>query len=391
MTTIRNINLGETYYFRIRVNTWGYNDPLSDFYTFKMVNRTRSCYDQQKMTKRFNTFRAAATSYSKVEVWWNLPIDSNDIKGFILFYGTSDLSYWYNKTVPADTNSIELTGLDQSTTYRITIATIKDTGLKHYPNEIQVTVIPEEVPLEIEISDVTADSMIVRWLPPLHLFPVKYKISYNGIKDFLDSEGIRKQYWLEANTVFVDSHLTSYELVDLFPFTQYYINISAVPFDHSYRPSIKVTEKTKIGPPGKMMQPTINGLVNGGNVQLLLPKASEENGPISYYYLVVVPEKNESNDLPSDAYTTEDLLDPQLLESEEIRDPYIAAKFPSKIPYAFILGVGIQGGFKNNKLDERRRYRVFVRAIAVTQHGQLYSDSPYSDYFSVKNEKTKYT
>ncbi|KAK4883032.1 hypothetical protein RN001_006351 [Aquatica leii] len=393
MTTVRNINLGETYHFRVRVNALGLDKlgPLSDVFSFRLINRTRSCYDKPE-TATINTpnmLRATATSYSSVEVWWNLPYDPHQVKGFMVLYGTSELGYWSNKTTKTN-NFVELTNLEKSTTYTITIAAITDNGLKYYPNEVKVNVSPEEVPMEVEVIDVTGDSMVIKWLPPLRLHPAKYKIVYYGVKDYVDADGAKQRETLNKIEETVDGHVTTFELVDLYPYTHYYVNISAVPIDLSYRPFIKINATTDVGPPGPMRRPIVNGLVAGGNIQILLPKASEENGPVSYYYVIVVPEQGQDPDLPTEIYATDHLLENQWLDEEEIDVPYIAAKFSLKIPYAFILGVGVHGGFKNYPLHQNKKYRVFVRAVVVTPHGQLFTDSPYSDYFSLIDERKKY-
>jgi len=39
-----------------------------------------------------------------------------------------------------------------------------------------------------------------------------------------------------------------------------------------------------------MVQPDFYGVVNGEEIQVILPQASEEYGPINHYYLIVVPE-----------------------------------------------------------------------------------------------------
>ncbi|KAF5269549.1 hypothetical protein FQR65_LT17956 [Abscondita terminalis] len=296
MTTIPKIVLGQTYHFRVRVNPFDLNTvgPISDILSFKLSNRTKAC--QTITTTEYHTLRAAATSYSSVEVWWNLPYDPHYVNGFMILYGTLESGYWYNKTTEI-VQRVELTNLNKLATYIIIVAAVTDNGLIYYPNEVQVNVTPVEVPMEVKVSDITADSIVINWLPPLGLIPKKYKISYEGDKKYIDADSVIQHQSFSKVDIIVDGHLTSYELVDLIPFTVYSINVSVVPADFSYRPSINVKAKTDVGSPGPMGQPIINGLVDGDNIQIFLPKASEENGPISYYYLVVVPEQDEDHDL----------------------------------------------------------------------------------------------
>lgn len=65
-------------------------------------------------------------------------------------------------------------------------------------------------------------------------------------------------------------------------------SVSAVPSDNSYRPPAKITATTQMAAPQPMVKPDV--CFQGGKVSLYLPHASEEYGPISHYYLVVVPD-----------------------------------------------------------------------------------------------------
>lgn len=389
MTTIQNILLGQIYHFRIQVNALGLRGqgPLSETYDFKMQNRTRSCYDHPKTTTitSLRVLRAAATTPTTAEIWWNFAYDPHQVRGFQIFYAKTDKSFWQNKTIGL-TQSAELTDLEQYESYKIALAAITAKGLQYYPQETVVRMDPEEVPLDVKASEITSDSVLLTWAPPIKLIPIKYKISFDAVKDFVDSGGIRQHFKVEKNEVLAEGLSNSFRLLNLMPYTNYRINISAVPVDYSYRPSTKIMAKTEIAAPGDMTRPELHGILNGGNVQLLLPQASEENGPVSYYYIIVVPENKDRIDAPTSFYTTEELLEKDWQE-DDVDGPYITAKFSAKIPYAFILGSEDYGGFKNYKLSNKKRYRVFVRAVVITAHGYLFTDSPYSEYFGTLKEK----
>jgi len=51
-----------------------------------------------------------------------------------------------------------------------------------------------------------------------------------------------------------------------------------------------------------MVQPDFYGVVNGEEVAVILPQASEEYGPISHYLLVVVPENERTKNKEPDQY-----------------------------------------------------------------------------------------
>ncbi|KAF2893583.1 hypothetical protein ILUMI_12590 [Ignelater luminosus] len=392
LTTIRDIELGQVYSFRVQVRSLGLDGPgpLSDLYHFKMSNRSRSCYDHPKtlQIKTLNFLRASATSHKSVEVWWNLMYDPHHVTGFQIFYGLEGSNNWKYKLVGL-TQSAELTGLEEGANYTITIAAVTISGmLDYYSQEITVKVQPEDVPLNLKVSDIRPDSMILEWSPPTRFYPVKYKIAYDAVKDFIDSTGIRQHFRYETTEEYVDGGIKAYALRNLMPYTNYNINISAIPIDYSYRPAVKITARTDMAAPNPMTKPDIFGVINGDNIQILLPKASEEYGPVSYYYVVVVPE-TPYVDLPSKIFSTEELLENEWEEGEDINTPYITAKFSGKIPYAFILGGPDHGGFKNHKLNSKKRYRVFLRAVVITPNGDLFTDSPYSDYISLDSNKMK--
>lgn len=350
-----------------------------------------SCYDHPKTSqiKTLHFLRASATSRKSVEVWWNLMYDPHHVTGFQIVYGLEGSNNWKYKLVGL-TQSAELLGLEERANYTIGIAAVTSSGmLDYYPQEIIVKVEPEDVPLNLRVQDITPASMTLEWSHPTRFFPLKYKISYDAVKDFIDSGGIRQHFRYETVEKYVPGDTGVHTLNELRPYTNYNINISAVPIDHSYRPSAKITARTDMAAPNPMTKPDIFGIINGDNVQILLPKASEEFGPISYYYVVVVPESGADIDLPSKLFSTEELLENEWEAGEDINTPYITAKFSGKIPYAFILGGPDQGGFKNHKLNNKKRYRVFVRAVVITPKGDLFTDSPYSDYISLDSSKMK--
>ncbi|KAG5865365.1 hypothetical protein JTB14_003580 [Gonioctena quinquepunctata] len=116
--------------------------------------------------------------------------------------------------------------------------------------------------------------------------------------------------------------------------------------------------------PQPMVKPDFYGVVNGEEIHVILPQASEEYGPISHYYLVVVPENKLIVQNHPDQFLTDELIS----NVEKIIDnpglPYIAAKFPQRnIPYTYHLGTGESNdGYVNYKLEHGKRYRIFVQS-----------------------------
>nr|NVI75636.1 Leukocyte-antigen-related-like protein [Cucujiformia] len=114
-------------------------------------------------------------------------------------------------------------------------------------------------------------------------------------------------------------------------------------------------------------------------------QASEEYGPISHYFLVVVPEDKTTIQKHPDQFLTDDLINNIEKVKENSNLPYIAAKFPQRnIPYTFHLGTGEQSdNFINYKLEHGKKYRIFVRAVVDTPQKHLYTSSPFSEFLSL--------
>ena len=184
-------------------------------------------------------------------------------------------------------------------------------------------------------------------------------------------------------------HTLSYAINELSPFTTYNVNVSAVPPDRSYRPPTRLTVTTQMAAPLPMVQPDFYGVLNGEEITVILPQASEEYGPISHYLLVVVPENDSVRHKLPDQYLMSE-LEPNMKAgvakpSEERLHTYTAAKFLRRnVPYTFLLGDGKEyEKMINQRLHKTMRYRVFLRAVVDTPHKHLYTSSPFSDYLSL--------
>ncbi|KAF8786936.1 Receptor-type tyrosine-protein phosphatase like protein [Argiope bruennichi] len=78
--------------------------------------------------------------------------------------------------------------------------------------------------------------------------------------------------------------------------------------------------------PKPMVKPDSFGVKNGWEITVILPKASEEYGPISHYFLVVVPTEEATKDpgeftIDESLYTSSPFSDPLSLDMTPIRGP----------------------------------------------------------------------
>ncbi|XP_017782566.1 PREDICTED: tyrosine-protein phosphatase Lar isoform X5 [Nicrophorus vespilloides] len=331
--------------------------------------------------------RAVATSDTSVEVWWEPVPSRGKVIGYQIFYtmtAVEDLDEWQQKSVGL-TESADLFNLEKFADYAIAVAARMKNGLGRLSEKVTVKVKPEDVPLNLKAHDVTTHSMTLSWAPPIRLNPINYKISFDAIKEFVDSQGITQTQNIQRVEVTLKNNIRSHTINELSPFTTYNVNVSAIPTDYTYRPPTKITVTTQMAAPQPMVQPDFYGVVNGEEIQVILPQASEEYGPISHYYLIVVPEDKATIQNNPDQFLTEEMIANKGHKGENPNAPYIAAKFPQRnIPYTFHLGTGEDyDGFRNRKLERGKKYKIFVRAVVDTPQKSLYTSSPFSEFLAL--------
>lgn len=308
--------------------------------------------------------QAMATSDQSVEVWWDEVKFFDDITGFRVLYTQSaveDLDLWQHKTIPL-TNSAELTGLEANSMYAIRVAALSSIGTGKLSELITVRASPTDVVINLRAHAVTTHTMTLSWKSPTKLDPVRYRITYSAHKEFYDSQGLQQELPLPMQEVLLEPNISQVTIDHLMPFTSYQVNVTAVPSDESYRPPARITVTTAMAAPKPMVKPDSLGSQNGKEITVILPQASEEFGPISHYYLVVVP--SEFANKNTDYYSIDELTS----TPADSLGPYVAAKFARRtMPNQFTLGDGIKyGGFVNRPLRAEVNYQIFVRAVVDT-------------------------
>lgn len=364
------------YIFRVQA----YTDPGRGPYSKDILIHTERDIGRAPMA-----VKAVTTSESEVEVWWQPVPSRRRVTKYVIFYTMTpvdDLDEWEHKIVHV-THSAQLDNLEKFAEYTIAVAANTSDGLGRLSEKIVVKVKPEEVPLNLRAQDVSTHSMTLSWSPPLRLNPISYKISYNALKEFVDSLGMTQTQEIPRREIIVKHDKLMHSINDLSPFTTYIVNVSSVPNDKSYRPPTKISVTTQMAAPKPMVKPDFYGVYEN-EILVILPQASEEYGPISHYYLVVVPDDKAHNHKNPDQFLTDELIKNNARTDDE-NAPYIAAKFLQRnILYTFHLGNDeMYEGFRNRKLNPTKRYRVFVRAVVDTPQKHLYTSSPFSEYLSL--------
>ncbi|XP_063702711.1 tyrosine-protein phosphatase Lar isoform X2 [Culicoides brevitarsis] len=375
-----NLEEATEYVVRIRAYTKQGSGPFTE----KKIITT-----EKDMGRAPMSVQALATSEQTVEVWWEpVPSRNNKLIGYKIFYtmtAIEDLDEWQTKIVGL-TESVDLINLEKFAEYAVAIAARFRDGLGRLSEKITVRVKPEDVPLSLRAYDVSTHSMTLTWSPPIRLNPINYRISFDAVKEFVDSQGITQTQIIPKREIILKHHIRSHTINELSPFTTYFVNVSAVPNDYSYRPPTKITVTTQMAAPQPMVKPDFYGVVNGEEIQVILPQASEEYGPISHYYLIVVPEDKSNSHKQPDQFLTEEMLPGHLgYRVERVNAPYIADIFLQRnIPYTYHLGSGeTHHNFTNKKLERGKRYRIFVRAVVDTPQKHLYTSSPFSEFLAL--------
>lgn len=378
-----NLEENTEYVVRIRAYTKQGAGPFSE----KILIDT-----ERDMGRAPMQVQAIATSDQTVEVWWESVPSRGKLLGYKIFYtmtAVEDLDEWQTKIVGL-TESVDLVNLEKYAQYAIAIAARFKTGLGRLSEKITVKIKPEDVPLQLRAQDVTTHSMTISYSPPIRLNPIHYKVSFDAVKVFVDAQGITQTQNLPRREIIIPQNKLQYTINELTPFTTYQVNVSAVPAEctnaNCYRPPTKISVTTQMAAPQPMVKPDFYGVVNKEEIQVILPQASEEYGPISHYYLVVVPEDKSNLHRHPDQFLSHELVASSTGRADMSNAPYIAAMFLLRsIPYTFHLGSGdTYHNFTNRKLEKDKRYRIFVRAIVDTVQKNLYTSSPFSEFLSLE-------
>lgn len=367
-------------------------------YTFKVrswtskgagpYSETLHLHTEPDLVRAPMNLQGMATSESSIEIWWEPVPSRGKVVGYQVFYTMSpvpDLDLWDQIRVPV-THSAELQNLERHAEYAIAVAARTGSGLGRLSTLKEVRVKPVDVPMHLRAHHVTTHSANLTWGPPIQLNPLHFKITYSAIKEFVDAQGVTQVQRIPTVPRIVSNRKYSYIIEELRPFTTYTVNVTAVPQTNEYRPPAKITVTTQMAAPQPMVKPDFYGVKGNHEIAMILPQASEEYGPIAFYYLIVVPEDKLHPFKNPDQYLTDDLIANKAGSKEALAEgPYIAAKFLQRnIPYSFSLGnAEIYEGFKNRPLQKKKRYKIFVRAVVDAPGQHLYTSSPFSEYISL--------
>ena len=255
---------------------------------------------------------------------------------------------------------------------------------------------PTHVVSKLQVKYKTANSVQLCWTyngPQ----PVRFYIRYSGNKSYTDNNGKYYENNILPIEKTVDKTDNEYLLTELRPDMKYTIQVGVRDEARTYFPS-EIVVKTKCRASPMVDPPRFIESKDANTASLLLGLASEEYGPISHYWLIVVPgnftmdgfDYIESSDLKrvSDFQeSASSLISPisrnkrkakrarkhkrHFSRQTNLSGVYVTANFTADDVKAkkrrnesFLLGDGERyGGFLNQRLESNTQYRVLMRAF----------------------------
>lgn len=354
-------------------------------YSFRVRARTRVGYGPFSETKTFltprdlppapNNVKVAADTFRSIMIWWDEMAYFNGIVGYRIYYTknpTDDLERWSTKNITVTSSAI-IDSLQDNTLYNFRVCAINLVGFGKLSEMISTATVPVDVPMDLRVNRKTTHTASLVWKPPTKLIPVRYNISYDAFKQFHDSEGNLQTLNIPKQVVVLDRTINDYTFLDLMPFTKYHFNITAIPAHESFRPPSQFYVTTLMAAPKPLVKPECRSSIGSSPKSCTLPLASEEYGPINFYYVFVV-----ASDMPIEF----PVPDPDAISIGNLpQGVYVAAKISRlKMRKEFLLGDGeTYDNFTNKPLQPDQSYRVFVQAIVDEPTNSLYTSSPWSE------------
>ncbi|CAC5370851.1 PTPRD [Mytilus coruscus] len=308
------------------------------------------------------------TSWKTIQVTWDEP--KVPVSGYRVSYNQFDvenLESWPSIDIGPYTVA-EITGLEKQS-YAIRVSAKSLDGRFGNASAAVLANVPtrperDDIVTNFRVTLRTSTTINLAWDPPKQIGINNYLLEIVGMKFQRLKGQISPQ------------NLSPIQPINI-PGARYMFNITSLFRNGKRGPEQYLMAETRLEAPREVKRPEIEK-IEKGNIKFSLTAASEVNGGISHYYLIVVPILNSTVLRRPQDYQFEELFDDPLPPTYSASKPYIAAKFSAnRLPSLFTLGDGDEyEGFINRPLNKDWRYRVFLRAHTVEQ--DLYTTSDYS-------------
>ncbi|KFD70875.1 hypothetical protein M514_01174 [Trichuris suis] len=353
--------LGSTYNFSVRASTSKGYGPWSEPVVVKAHwNRAIAQMTVKNIT-------AQAMSHTSALVTWK-PISDKRVRGYKVHYTQEPSNKsWRDKEImdPA-ADRLLIDGLKQNEHYAFCVRTILIDGAVSECSENAFEAIqPRYVVHDLTEERLHSSFVQLRWLYDGPR-PASFYVKYRGRKRYRAQINEWKELSIDGLTTETDQLWLN--ATNLRPYTNYTFDVGVIWSNGTNRryylpQTIDVTTKKSVPP--FITAPTVIDSVNSKEARIRLEAATEEYGPVSHYWLIVVsadisrlPDKIENKEVLH-AKTHHPLPG----------DPYVAARLSrddilNLKDGTFVLGNGLRyGDFTNFPLNNRARYKVFLRAF----------------------------
>ncbi|XP_052776376.1 tyrosine-protein phosphatase Lar-like isoform X3 [Mya arenaria] len=377
---IENLATNTDYVFQIKAYTEKGAGPWSSRLQFRTFGKQPPVPENLKVQR---------TSPTTILVTWDEPLQNNIIEMYRVHYNDyeiEDITMWLSVDTDGPATVVQLTNLEPHKPYIVRVraksihnrwSNLTDAKTVNFLNSDF-----KDAVNNFQASGRGSRQLTLSWEKPMKNDVSNYQIEYQGEKQYIENGEIQTRRQ-PPKTISVQGKQDGVVIDRLEPKMRYQFTITPVFQDGSQGERRTMMEQTRIEAPEKVEPPTANG-VRAGKVTVQLAPASEIDGPLSHYDLVVVP-------IELSQRRTQDFTLKELEENEDIypptqpgSKPYITARFiPRRLPGQFVLGTGQQEmSFHNRPLDPDTKYKVFLRAYTVKKN--LFMSSEYSSDIEVK-------
>ncbi|XP_076090535.1 receptor-type tyrosine-protein phosphatase delta-like isoform X5 [Mytilus galloprovincialis] len=382
--TIRGLDMNTDYVFQIRAFTSKGAGP----WTTKLIFHTYG-----RMPPAPQNVVVSRTSWKTIQVTWNEP--KVPVSGYRVSYNQFDvenLESWPSIDIGPYTVA-EITGLEKQS-YAIRVAAKSLDGRFGNASAAVLANVPtrperDDIVTNFRVTLRTSTTINLAWDPPKQIGINNYLLEIAGMKFHRVKGQVNQQKEPPIQPINIPGQSTTFVVPNLKPKARYTFNITSLFRNGKRGPEQYLMAETRLEAPSKVDRPEIEK-IEKGNIKFSLRPASEVNGGISHYYLIVVPILNSTVLRRPQDYQFDELFDDPLPPTFSASKPYIAAKFSSnRLPSLFTLGDGDEyEGFTNRPLNKDWRYRVFLRAHTVEQG--LYKSSDLSSPVTYSGSKPPY-
>ncbi|KAH9492263.1 hypothetical protein Btru_026124 [Bulinus truncatus] len=374
-----NLDMNTDYIFKIRAYTSRGSGPWSNRLHFRTFG---------KMPPPPQNVKARKISETSMEVSWDEPeVSPSGYKIFYHVFASPSMYQWQQMEIgPYSTTTI--TGLSPYTVYAVRVQSKSVDGRFGNLTDTVTTdardTMRDDVVQNLRATQRLPNQIKVSWDKPKSGEVTSYRLVYKKIKQYREDGSIKHNVYNETVVTIPATNTPTYTIQNLEPKTKVDINVTAIFSDGKVGGPWQLFVESLIDAPPKIDRPKVMQ-IKSMMVVLGLNRASERNGPISHYHVVVVPSKPGVSKQPAD-YTLEELTKERTSVDMPASSPYIAARFEGQsLVKNFELGNNQEyGSFVNRALQSDKKYRVFLRAYSVDNH--LYTSSDFSEEFSIQRE-----